>query len=150
VVAVFGPYNFPGHLPNGHIVPSLLAGNTIIFKPSELTPNVADRMIRLWQEAGLPNGVLNLVQGAKETGIAMVEHQDINAIFFTGSAATGIAIHKQLAGRPDKMLALELGGNNPLIVHEVKNMDAAAYHTIQSAFITSGQRCTCARPLIGM
>ncbi|MBJ6138851.1 succinylglutamate-semialdehyde dehydrogenase [Marinobacter litoralis] len=148
VVAVFGPYNFPGHLPNGHIVPALIAGNTVVFKPSELTPAVAGKMVQLWLEAGLPSGVLGLVQGAKETGIALANHRDIDGLFFTGSSATGQILHKQFAGSPGKILALEMGGNNPLIVDEPADMPAAVYETIQSAYITSGQRCTCARRLL--
>lgn len=148
VVAVFGPYNFPGHLPNGHIVPALLAGNTVIFKPSELTPAVAGLTVRLWEEARLPAGVLNLVQGEKETGIALANHAGLDGLFFTGSSATGLLLHKQFAGRPEKILALEMGGNNPLIVWDTADVKAAAYTTIQSAFISSGQRCTCARRLI--
>ncbi|MFV8570632.1 succinylglutamate-semialdehyde dehydrogenase [Marinobacter sp. SBS5] len=148
VVAVFGPYNFPGHLPNGHIVPALIAGNTVVFKPSELTPAVAGKMVELWLEAGLPAGVLNLVQGAKDTGIALANHRDIDGLFFTGSSATGEILHKQFAGNPGKILALEMGGNNPLIVDEPADVQAAVYETIQSAYITSGQRCTCARRLL--
>lgn len=148
VVAIFGPYNFPGHLPNGHIVPALLAGNTVIFKPSEQTPAVAEYTVKLWEQAGIPAGVLNLVQGEKETGIALSNHAGINGLFFTGSSPTGNLLHKQFSGRPEKILALEMGGNNPLIVHASKDAKAAAYITIQSAFITSGQRCTCARRLI--
>ncbi len=148
VVAVFGPYNFPGHLPNGHIAPALIAGNTVVFKPSELTPAVAGKMVELWLEAGLPEGALNLVQGAKETGIALANHRDIDGLFFTGSSATGQILHKQFAGNPGKILALEMGGNNPLIVDEPADMQAAVYETIQSAYITSGQRCTCARRLL--
>lgn len=148
VMAVFGPYNFPGHLPNGHIVPALIAGNTIIFKPSELTPAVAEMMVKLWAEAGLPAGVLNLVQGARETGAALVECTEIDGLLFTGSANTGFAIARQLLDRPHVIQALEMGGNNPLIVHEVEDLEAAAVMTILSAFISSGQRCTCARRLI--
>ncbi|MGB1539664.1 MAG: succinylglutamate-semialdehyde dehydrogenase, partial [Rickettsiales bacterium] len=148
VVAVFGPYNFPCHLPNGHIVPALLAGNTLVFKPSEMTPKVAEHTVKLWEEAGLPAGVLNLVQGEKETGIALANHAGLDGLFFTGSSATGNILHQQFAGRPEKILALEMGGNNPLVVWESKDVKAAAYTTIQSAFISSGQRCTCARRLI--
>ena len=147
VVAVFGPYNFPGHLPNGHIVPALLAGNTVVLKPSEQTPKVAEKMIALWHEAGLPTGVLNLVQGEKEAGIALADHKDIDGLFFTGSSRTGHLIHEQFAGHPGKILALEMGGNNPLIIDEVANMKAAIHDTLQSAYITAGQRCTCARRL---
>ncbi len=148
VVAVFGPYNFPGHLPNGHIVPALLAGNCVVFKPSELTPKVAELTVKCWIEAGLPAGVLNLVQGARETGVALAANAGIDGLFFTGSSRTGNLLHAQFAGRPDKILALEMGGNNPLIVDQVADVDAAVYTIVQSAFISAGQRCTCARRLL--
>ncbi|HCB1500159.1 TPA: succinylglutamate-semialdehyde dehydrogenase [Klebsiella michiganensis] len=148
VLAVFGPYNFPGHLPNGHIVPALLAGNTVVFKPSELTPQSGEAVVRLWAEAGLPAGVLNLLQGGRETGEALSGQADIDGLLFTGSSHTGFQLHKQLAGQPEKILALEMGGNNPLIVDEPQDIDAAVHLTIQSAFITAGQRCTCARRLL--
>lgn len=150
VMAVFGPYNFPGHLPNGHIVPALIAGNTIVFKPSELTPWTAEETVKLWQQAGLPNGVLNLVQGGRDTGIALSQSDEIDGLLFTGSANTGYALHKQMAGKPEKMLALEMGGNNALIVDDLddEGIDAAVNLTIQSAFISAGQRCTCARRLL--
>ncbi|MFN3901101.1 MAG: succinylglutamate-semialdehyde dehydrogenase, partial [Alishewanella aestuarii] len=147
VVAVFGPYNFPGHLPNGHIVPALLAGNTVVFKPSELTPKVAELTVKIWQEAGIPAGVINLVQGEVDTGKALASDDGIDGLFFTGSSRTGHYLHQQFAGRPEKILALEMGGNNPLLVKDVANIDAAVHDIIQSAFITSGQRCTCARKL---
>ncbi|KXU81793.1 succinylglutamate-semialdehyde dehydrogenase [Aeromonas enteropelogenes] len=147
VVAVFGPYNFPGHLPNGHIVPALIAGNTVVFKPSELTPMVAEAMVEVWQEAGLPKGVLNLVQGEVETGKALAGNPGIDGLFFTGSSRTGHLLHQQFAGQPGKILALEMGGNNPLIVKDVSDIDGAVHAIVQSAFITSGQRCTCSRRL---
>jgi succinylglutamic semialdehyde dehydrogenase len=147
VVAVFGPYNFPGHLPNGHIVPALLAGNTVVFKPSELTPRVAELTVRCWIEAGLPAGVLNLLQGGRDTGIALA-NQNLDGLFFTGSSATGEALHRQFAGRAACLLALEMGGNNPLIVEPVADLEAAVYTVVQSAFVSAGQRCTCARRLL--
>ncbi len=147
VVAVFGPYNFPGHLPNGHIVPALIAGNTVVFKPSELTPKVAEFTVALWQQAGLPAGVINLLQGEVTTGKAIAGHPGLDGLFFTGSSNTGHLLHQQYAGHPGKILALEMGGNNPLIVKDVTNINAAVHDIIQSAFITSGQRCTCARRL---
>lgn len=148
VMAVFGPYNFPGHLPNGHIVPALLAGNTLVFKPSELTPATAQFTLELWHNAGLPAGVINLLQGGKETGQALLADPSIAGVLFTGSAATGYHIHRQFAGRPEIMLALEMGGNNALIVDEPPHTDAAVNLVIQSAFISAGQRCTCARRLL--
>ncbi len=148
VLAVFGPFNFPGHLPNGHIVPALLAGNCVLFKPSEITPGVAALMVEAWDEAGLPAGVLSLLQGGRDTGAALLDSHGLNGVLFTGSAHTGAFIHKKFAGRPDVMLALELGGNNPLIVWPPVDVDAAANLIVHSAFATSGQRCSCARRLI--
>lgn len=148
VVAVFGPYNFPGHLPNGHIVPALLAGNTVLFKPSELTPKTAQQTVQLWQQAGLPDGVLNLLQGEKPTGQALASHPSIDGLFFTGSSQTGHLLHQEFAAQPNKILALEMGGNNPLIVKDVQDIDAAVHDIVQSAFISAGQRCTCARRLL--
>ena len=147
VVAVFGPYNFPGHLPNGHIVPALLAGNTVVFKPSELTPKVAELMVSLWERAGLPAGVINLVQGEVDTGKALASHPQLDGLFFTGSSRTGHLLHQQYAGHPGKILALEMGGNNPLIIKGVADIKAAVHDILQSAYISSGQRCTCARRL---
>jgi succinylglutamic semialdehyde dehydrogenase len=148
VFAVFGPYNFPGHLPNGHIVPALIAGNTLVFKPSEYAPRTAVKTVQLWEKAGLPAGVLNLVNGGRETGVALSQNSDIDGVLFTGSSQTGAALHKQFAGKTDKMLALEMGGNNPLVVWDVKDIDPAVHHAVMSAFISAGQRCTCARRLI--
>ncbi len=147
VVAVFGPYNFPGHLPNGHIVPALLAGNCVLFKPSELTPATAEMTVRLWQRSGLPAGVLQLLQGERATGEMLAAHPHLDGLYFTGSQRTGALLHRQFAGDSGRILALELGGNNPLIVREVADIEAAVLDVVQSAFITSGQRCTCARRL---
>jgi len=148
VFAVFGPYNFPGHLPNGHIVPALIAGNTLVFKPSEYAPRTAVKTVQLWEQAGLPAGVLNLVNGGRDTGIALGQNALIDGVLFTGSSQTGAALHKQFGGQPGKMLALEMGGNNPLVVWDVQDVDAAVHHTVMSAFISAGQRCTCARRLV--
>ncbi|CAI0733283.1 succinylglutamate-semialdehyde dehydrogenase [Serratia proteamaculans] len=148
VLAVFGPYNFPGHLPNGHIVPALLAGNTVVFKPSELTPQTAEETLKLWQQAGLPGGVINMVQGGRETGEALAASTDIDGLLFTGSAGTGYHLHRQLAGQPEKILALEMGGNNALIVDQIEDRDAVVNLAIQSAFISAGQRCTCSRRIL--
>ncbi|MCZ4298790.1 succinylglutamate-semialdehyde dehydrogenase [Henriciella marina] len=144
VMAVFGPFNFPGHLPNGHIVPALLAGNTCVFKPSELAPSVAKIMIDCFEAAGLPEGVVNVVNGGRDTGAALLD-ADVNGVLFTGSAKTGTAFHRHFAGRPDIILALEMGGNNPLIVWNPADAEAAGDIAAQSAFLTTGQRCTCAR-----
>lgn len=148
VVAVYGPYNYPAHLPNGHIIPAIIAGNTVVFKPSELAPLVAEKMMECWEQAGLPEGVINLVQGERDTGKVLSSHPELDGLFFTGSSTTGKILNQQFADAPHKILALELGGNNPLVVHEVEDKKAAAYWAIQSAYISTGQRCTCARRLI--
>jgi succinylglutamic semialdehyde dehydrogenase len=148
VVGVLGPFNFPAHLPNGHIIPALLAGNTVVFKPSEQTPAVGAWMVEKWQQAGLPDGVLNLVQGGRDVGQAISTSPQIDGLFFTGSSNAGAALNKAFAAFPEKILALEMGGNNPLIVEQASDLKAAAYLTILSAYFTSGQRCTCARRLI--
>lgn len=148
VVAVLGPFNFPGHLPNGHIIPALLAGNTIIFKPSELTPLLSIKIMECWHAADLPPGVINMVLGYSDIGKLLVANQNIDAVFFTGSYNVGHEIAKACVELPHRILALEMGGNNPLIVYKPRHLDAAVYLTIQSAYTTAGQRCTCARRLI--
>ena len=148
VMAVLGPYNFPAHLPNGQILPALIAGNTVVFKPSEQTPAVGEALIKLYDQAGFPEGVINMVQGARKTGSAVLDNPELDGVLFTGSAGTGTFIHEKFGGRPEIVLALEMGGNNPLIVWDVKDAQAAASIIAQSAYITTGQRCTCARRLI--
>lgn len=150
VLAVLGPYNFPAHLPNGHIVPALIAGNTVVFKPSELTPAVGAFMVSCWRAAGLPDGVLTIVQGGADTGRALAGHTDLDGLLFTGSPGTGAALARQFADTPHKILALEMGGNNPLMVWDVheRDIEAAAAIAAQSAWLSAGQRCTCARRLI--
>ena len=147
VMAVLGPFNFPGHLPNGHIVPALLAGDTVVFKPSEETPLAGQLMVEALEAAGVPAGVVNLVQGGRETGQALIE-QEIDGLLFTGSAAAGAFFRRHFADRPDVILALELGGNNPLVVWDADDAEAIAALVVQSAYITTGQRCSCARRLI--
>jgi succinylglutamic semialdehyde dehydrogenase len=147
VAAVLGPYNFPGHLPNGHIVPALLAGDTVVFKPSEETPWAGELMLEAWEAAGLPPGVVNLVQGGREVGQALLD-QPIDALFFTGSAAAGDHFRRRFADNPHVLLALELGGNNPLVVWDAADAEAVASLAVMSAYVTTGQRCSCARRLV--
>ena len=148
IMAVLGPYNFPAHLPNGHIVPALIAGNCVIFKPSEKTPAVGEFLVKCFHDAKLPAGVLQCLHGGAEVGKALVEHWMINGVLFTGSARAGIAINRKLASDPGKILALEMGGNNPIVVIDTPKIDDAAVTIIQSAFTTAGQRCTAARRLV--
>ena len=146
VMAVLGPFNFPGHLPNGHIVPALLAGDTVVFKPSEETPLAGRRMAEAFEAAGLPPGVFNLVQGGRDTGADLLK-QPIDGLLFTGSARAGAHFRRQFVDRVEVILALELGGNNPLVVWDADPQAAAAI-AVQSAYVTTGQRCSCARRLI--
>ena len=148
VLAVLGPYNFPAHLPNGHIIPALIAGNTIVFKPSEKTPAIGQMLVEYYHKAGMPKGVVCIAQGGPETGKILSAHPDIDGLLFTGSAQTGIALNRQFANRPDKILALEMGGNNPIVVWDIKDIHSAAVLVVQSAFLSAGQRCTAARRLI--
>src|SRR3546814_564178 len=148
VLAVLGPYNFPAHLPNGHILPALIAGNAVVFKPSEHTPAVGEMLVRLYHEAGIPEGVVRLVQGAAPQWQALSTHAGIDGLLFTGSARTGMMLHRAYAETPNRILALEMGGNNPLVVWDPTDIHAAAIVIIQSAYLSAGQRCTCARRLI--
>jgi len=148
VLAVLGPYNFPAHLPNGHIIPALIAGNAVLFKPSEKTPAVGEYLVRQLHEAGVPEDVVRCVQGGPETGKALAAHAGIDGLLFTGSARAGLALHQQFAETPQKILALELGGNNPMVVWDAADIHAAATMVVQSAFLSAGQRCTAARRLI--
>jgi succinylglutamic semialdehyde dehydrogenase len=148
VLAVLGPYNFPAHLPNGHIVPALLAGNAVVFKPSEKTPATGAFLVDCLRAGGVPEGCIRLLIGGADEGKALAAHDGIDGLLFTGSAPTGIALNRQFATRPEKILALEMGGNNPIIVWESPDLHAAAVIIVQSAFTSAGQRCTAARRLI--
>ncbi len=148
VLAVLGPYNFPAHLPNGHIVPALIAGNAVVFKPSEKTPATGAFLVDCYRAAGIPDGVVRLLIGGPAEGKALASQAGIDGLLFTGSARAGMSLHRQFAEAPHKMLALELGGNNPLIVWQSSDIDAAAMITVQSAYLSAGQRCTAARRLI--
>ncbi|MEM7667260.1 MAG: succinylglutamate-semialdehyde dehydrogenase [Pseudomonadota bacterium] len=148
VMAVLGPYNFPAHLPNGHIVPALIAGNTVLFKPSEKTPAVGAKLVECFHRAGLKSDVLQVVIGGPDEGKELVAHPGVDGVLFTGSAHAGIAINRKLAANPGKIVALEMGGNNPIVVIDTPKASDAAALVVQSAFTTAGQRCTAARRLI--
>jgi succinylglutamic semialdehyde dehydrogenase len=148
VLAVLGPYNFPAHLPNGHIVPALLAGNAIVFKPSEKTPASGAFLVDRLHEAGVPEGVVRLLIGGRDEGRALAANPHLDGLLFTGSAGAGVALSRQFADTPGRILALEMGGNNPLVIWDAPDVDVAATIAVQSAFLSAGQRCTCARRLI--
>jgi succinylglutamic semialdehyde dehydrogenase len=148
VLAVLGPYNFPAHLPNGHIVPALIAGNAVVFKPSEKTPATGELLVKCFHEAKIPEGVVRLLIGGPEQGRALAAESGIDGLLFTGSARAGLSLHRQFAETPHKILALELGGNNPLVIWNAKDIESAAAIAVQSAYLSAGQRCTAARRLI--
>ncbi len=148
VLAVIGPFNFPAATPAGQIVPALLAGNAVIFKPSEKAPASGELLLACMYRAGIPRDVVQLVIGGPTQGKALVAHEDVDGILFTGSANAGIAINRMLASNPGKIVALEMGGNNPIVLWDTPKLADAAALIVQSAFGMTGQRCTAARRLI--
>lgn len=152
VLAVLGPFNFPAHLPNGHIVPALAMGNTVVFKPSDKAPATGQLLAELLHEAleahHAPKGVLNLVQGGTEVATRLVAHQDLDGILFTGSWPVGRKIMEANLDRPGRILALEMGGNNAAIVLPDADLRQAVIECVRCAFISTGQRCTATRRVI--
>ncbi len=152
VMAVVGPFNFPAHLPNGHIVPALLTGNTVVFKPSDKAPAVGQMLAGMFLDAlqaeGAPNGVINLVHGAVDESVALCSSPDVDGVLFTGSWAAGRAITQANLDQPGKIIALEMGGNNPAIVMPDADLYQAVVEVTRCAFNTTGQRCTSTRRLI--
>ncbi|MBI2902975.1 MAG: aldehyde dehydrogenase family protein [Candidatus Methylomirabilis oxyfera] len=148
VVAAITPWNFPLAIPTWKIMPALVAGNTVVFKPAEETPLVATRLVEIMEEAGLPPGVLNLVHGlGEEAGAPLVRHPEVTLISFTGSGEVGreVAI---AAAAEHKRVSLEMGGKNAIIVMEDADLDLAIEGAIWGAFGTSGQRCTAASRIV--
>jgi succinylglutamic semialdehyde dehydrogenase len=148
VIAVIGPFNFPGHLPNGHIAPALFTGNAVIFKPSEKAPHTGTLLARCLHEAGVPPGTFQLVHGAGDVAAALVRHPGVDAVMFTGSLAVGRRILEATAHTPGKLVALELGGKNASIVLEDADLDRAAREVAFSAYASTGQRCTATSRLV--
>ena len=145
---MLGPFNFPGHLANGHIVPALATGNTVVFKPSELTPAVGQVMAEIFHECQFPPGVFNLVQGPAETGKRLVSDEHVDGILFTGSYETGQKIKSATFEHHWKLLALEMGGKNASIVWDDADLDKAIYESVIGSFVTAGQRCSCTSRII--
>ncbi|MEZ4870894.1 MAG: succinylglutamate-semialdehyde dehydrogenase [Bdellovibrionales bacterium] len=148
VMAVIGPFNFPGHLANGHIIPALTIGNTVVFKPSEKTPYVGQLMAELFDKAGFPKGVFNLLQGVGESGKRLVAHNRVDGVLFTGSYDVGLRIKEETIQQYWKILALEMGGKNSSIIWEDANLEKAVYETVVGAFLTTGQRCSCTSKIV--
>ena len=148
VLAVLSPSSLPAQVPGGHIVPALLAGNAVVFKPSEKTPATGAMLVDYLREAGVPDGAIRLLIGGREEGRALAISPDVDGLLFTGSAGAGLTLSRHFAETPGRMLALELGGNNPLVVWDGVDVHAAAAIAVQSAYLSAGQRNTCARRLI--
>ena len=148
VMAVITPASSAISVPVAQIAPALIAGNTVVFKPSERTPGCAELLVQCWYRAGISATVLQLLIGGAETGQELVTHEGVDGVLFTGSAHVGIAINRRLAGNPGKVVALEMGGNNPIVVWDTPKISDAAALVVQSAFSGAGQRCTAARRLI--
>ncbi len=148
VVGVITPWNFPIAIPSWKILPALVCGNTVVFKPATDTPALGERFVELLAEAGVPPGVVNVVHGGGgEVGNAIVTHPDVPVITLTGSRDTGVAVTKAAAERL-KHVHLELGGKNAIIVLDDADLDLAVEGILWSAFGTSGQRCTAASRVI--
>jgi aldehyde dehydrogenase (NAD+) len=148
VVAAITPWNFPLAIPTWKLMPALVAGNTVVFKPASYTPRMAVRLVEILEEAGIPQGVVNLVMGSgQETGDVLVQHPDVALVSFTGSTETGTQINIEGA-RNLKRVSLEMGGENAIIVMDDANVDLAVEGILWSAFGTSGQRCTAASRVI--
>src|SRR6266853_6080057 len=143
ILAVLGPFNFPVHLPNGHILPALACGNAVVFKPSDVAPHAAEVYARCLEQAGVPRGLFNLVQGGPAVGAALAAHEGVDGLLFTGSWAVGQSIQKANLGQT-KILALEMGGKNAAVVLADADLEKAAYDVLFSAFVSAGQRCTAA------
>lgn len=148
VVAVITPWNFPFAVPLWMLGPSLLEGNTAVFKPSEDTPAVGERIVELFVEAGFPVGTINLVHGDGHVGEALVRNSSVNCVLFTGSSAVGRRIQEISATMPDRIVAAEMGGKSPVIVCEDARFDLAVTAGILSAFKTTGQRCVSSARMI--
>ncbi len=148
VMAVIGPFNFPAHLPNGHIIPALIAGNTVVYKPSEQTPAVGQFYAQLFEKAEFPKGVFNMVQGDGEAGRKLVLNETVDGILFTGSYEIGLKIKQETLHHYWKILALEMGGKNATIVWDDTDIDKAIYETLVGAFMSTGQRCACTSRVI--
>ncbi|MCB0361531.1 MAG: succinylglutamate-semialdehyde dehydrogenase [Bdellovibrionales bacterium] len=148
VMAVLGPFNFPAHLPNGHIVPSLVLGNTVVFKPSDKTPATGQLMAEIFQKAEFPKGVFNLVQGRGDTGKRLAGHDQIDGVLFTGSYEVGLKIKQETLHHYWKILALEMGGKNCSLIWKDADLEKAVYETLLGSFLSAGQRCSCTSKIL--
>lgn len=148
VMVVIGPFNFPGHLPNGHFIPALATGNTIVFKPSDKTPGVGQYITQMFEKAEFPPGVFNLVQGQTETGRRLAGHELVDGVLFTGSYDVGLRIKQETLNHHWKIVALEMGGKNSSLVWRDADLNKAVYENILGGYLTTGQRCSATSKII--
>jgi succinylglutamic semialdehyde dehydrogenase len=148
VMAVLSPFSQPALAPVGHILPALTAGNAVVFKPSEKAPATGELLVRCFHRAGVAAAVLQLLIGKPQHGLDLAVHEGVDGVLFSGSVQTGIALNRKLAAYPGKIVVLEMGGNNPLVVLDTPKIEEAATLIVQSAFANAGQRSTAARRLI--
>jgi succinylglutamic semialdehyde dehydrogenase len=148
VMAVVGPFNFPAHLPNGHIIPALISGNTVVFKPSDKTPTAGQWMAECYEKAEFPEGVFNLIHGKAEVGKRLVNHESVDGVLFTGSYEVGLKIKQDTLTQFWKILALEMGGKNASVIWKDADLKKATFETLVGSFMTAGQRCSCTSRII--
>ncbi|MFC4448609.1 aldehyde dehydrogenase family protein [Halorussus aquaticus] len=148
VTGCITPWNFPVAIPYWHMAVALVEGNTVVFKPAEQTPECAHVVAELFAEAGLPDGVFNMVQGFGDVGNAIVESDDVDTVLFTGSAEVGHSIGESVAADPGKRVACEMGGKNAVVVTDEADLDVAVHSAVMSSFKTTGQRCVSSERLV--
>ena len=148
VMAVVCPFNFPAHLPNGHIIPALISGNTVVFKPSDKTPVAGQWMAECYEKAEFPAGVFNMIQGRVEVGKRLVNHDQVDGVLFTGSYEVGLKIKQDTMTHHWKLLALEMGGKNASVIWKDADMKKAVYESLIGSFMTAGQRCSCTSRIV--
>ncbi len=148
VMAVLSPYSQPALIPAGHVLPALIAGNCVVLKPSEKASGTAEMLVNCFHRAGVPPPVIQLLIGDRQHGLDLALRAEVDGVLFNGTVQTGIALNRKLAARPGKIIGLEMGGNNPLVVLDTPKIEDAATVIVQSAFAGAGQRSTAARRLI--
>ncbi len=148
VVGCITPWNFPVAIPFWHMAVSLVEGNTVVWKPAEQTPRCGQIIAEMFEDAGIPDGVFNMVQGFGDAGNAIVEDERVDTVLFTGSAEVGHEISSKVGGEPGKLAACEMGGKNGIVITEQADMDTAVHSAVMSSFKTTGQRCVSSERLI--
>jgi aldehyde dehydrogenase (NAD+) len=148
VVGCITPWNFPVAIPFWHMAVTLVEGNTVVWKPAEQTPWCGQVVAEMFDEAGIPDGVFNLVQGFGDAGAAVVDDERVDTVLFTGSAEVGHKVAAQVGEQPEKNTSCEMGGKNAIVITEEADLDVALHSAVMSSFKTTGQRCVSSERLI--